>query len=135
MAIANWHMMLAQVESMPEENWQALLDGRERSFPEWEEGASLLRQAAEGFQAGAASFAEALQAAAGDLERGYINADIKTLQAIARQVGEMADMMEGGKVPPIEQVHRIEELLREQHMAMDRKTVAIGALDRMRAGT
>lgn len=134
MAFARWHMMLAEVESMAEENWAALISGREREFPEWKEGARLLHQAAEGFRGGAAACLEALREARGDLERGYINADVKMLESLASSIDEMAGMMENGEVPSIDQVHRIEDMLREQHMAMDRKTSAIGAVERIKGG-
>jgi hypothetical protein len=131
-AFAQWHMMLAQVEGMAEDNWSALVEGRASDVPEWEEGAKLLRQSAEGFRAGADSCAFVLRSARGELERGYLEADVKALTSIADSVEEMAAMMEKREVPSLEYVHRIEDMMREQHMAMDRKTTARAALARMR---
>jgi len=135
LGFAAWHTMLAHVEGMAEEHWESLVQGRDADFQEWNDGMKVLRDSVENFRLAADSCGVALDNAQGELERGYLEADVRTWNRIADSVEEMAARMERRDVPSIEEVHAIDDLLREQHMAMDRKTTARAALARMRGET
>jgi len=132
LAFAAWHTMLAHVEGMAEGNWESLVQRRDGDFPEWDKGTKVLRGSVDNFRVAANSCREALRNAQGDLERGYLEADVRSWEKIADSVEKMVARMEERDVPSIEEVHAIEDMLREQHMAMDRKTTARAALARMR---
>ena len=130
MGFAEWHMMLAQIESMPAEKWRALAAGRTGDYPQIDEAVRLLRQATARFRTGARACMQRLASVSEifQLERALLREDARVFNEIADRLDQMSAMLTKRQVPSVRDVHSIEHLLHEQHMAMERKTSAIGAL-------
>ncbi len=129
-AFGDWHYMLAEMESMPKSKWRQLVKGESVEAPEVEKASKLLRRAADGFQFGARNALERLKSLPehSRVERGYVELDVKRYEELSRKMNEMSEMLQNRKIPALEYVHTIEDMLREQHRAMDRQTEAIGFL-------
>ena len=129
-AFGDWHYMLAEMESMPESKWRQLVKGEKVDAPELEKATQLLHRAAGGFRAGAQHASERLKALSSNsrFERGYVELEAKGYEELSKKMVEMAKMLEKRQMPSLEYVHAIENMLTEQHRAIDLQTAAIGFL-------
>jgi hypothetical protein len=146
-AYANWYRMHAQLEGMPDEQWEALANGQRDAaqFPEVQESIRLLRDAAEQFRQGAEGTEELLnepaqltvrgqrmEGRARDKVRASIEYNLQGWRELAERVDEMAAMLEKAEAPSIEQVQGIEEVMKRQHDVADQRSRDLRLLDEVR---
>jgi hypothetical protein len=137
MGFAEWHMMLAEVERMPVQAARDLVSSREHERAELAKPISHLQNAVDHFKEAAiacAAKAPTSESNVGILERAEVEENCRRFRQISSSMERVLEMVRSGQMPTIEDMHYIESLLLQTHMAMEQNARIRAVAEEIQSG-